>query len=130
MGCGHGDEVVGGGQVAVFDAKSNEPPTRGPLSQTPLSVILAKNVNLEQSRMVLAHTSDGTQTTVVAQDPRNAEFGNIRLVFTDNPVQLRQWIIDDNSGSLTTIILGEMNAVRRIPDVKFNIQSEMRKWKP
>ena len=58
--------IAGGGQVAVFDANSNEAPQRFPLSETPLSIILAENVDLSRAGMVTGHSSDGTSTTVTA----------------------------------------------------------------
>jgi len=58
--------MAGGGQVAIFDPKSNNGPDRYPLNQTPLKIILERNVNFGQARMVTGHTSDGTTTTVTA----------------------------------------------------------------
>ncbi|MFZ5964117.1 LolA family protein [Thalassococcus sp. BH17M4-6] len=98
--------LVNSGQVAIFDKKLGGPPESYPLSQTPLSIILARNVNLSQAGMVQGHGYDGTATTVTAQDPKRPEYGNIQLKFTDNPVELRQWIITDNNGGQTTVVLG------------------------
>lgn len=118
--------MSGGGQVAIFDPKSDQPPDRYPLSQTPLSIILARDVNLGKARMVTGHTSDGKTTTVTAQDPDNPEYGNIQMVFTADPVELRQWIINDGNGTATTVILGELRKGGNIPERKFNIMAEMK----
>lgn len=120
--------IAGGGQVAIFDARSNTGPDRYPLNQTPLNIILERNVNLEQRNMVTRHVSDGTTTTVTAQDPANPHYGSIQLVFTANPVELRQWIVTDDTGSQTTVILNDMRAGGNIPDRLFNIQAEMTAW--
>ena len=120
--------VAGGGQVAVFDAASNEGPQRFPLSETPLSIILADNVDLSRAGMVTGHTSDGTTTTVTAQDPQHPDYGSIQLVFTAAPVELRQWVITDNTGSQTTVILNDMQTGVQIGDRAFNIQAEMSNW--
>lgn len=122
--------MASGGQVAVFDAKSNDGPTRFPLRETPLSIILERNVDLARRNMVVGHVSDGTRTTVTAQDPDRPEYGFIQLVFTGTPgnVELRQWIVNDNGGNETTVILNDWAEGNRIRDIKFNIQSEMRKW--
>ncbi|MCV3270220.1 LolA family protein [Roseobacter sinensis] len=92
--------------VVIIDKKSNQPPETYPLSRTPLSLILARQVNLGQARMVIGHDYDGTATIVTAQDPNNAEYGTIQMSFTDNPVQLRQWVINDANGGQTTVVLG------------------------
>jgi outer membrane lipoprotein-sorting protein len=118
--------IAGGGQVAIFDPRSNTAPDRYPLNQTPLSIILEQNVDLGQRRMVTGHTSDGTSTTVTAQDPDHPEYGNIQLVFTANPVELRQWVVTDDTGGQTTVILNDVVPGAGISEGKFNIVSEMR----
>lgn len=114
--------LASGGTVVIFDPKTNEPPESYPLNRTPLSIILAKDVNLGRARMVVGHTSDATTTTVTAQDPDNPEYGNIQLVFTGNPVELRQWVINDDAGSRTTVILGELQKGGQINNSLFNPQ--------
>lgn len=119
--------VAGGGQVAVFDPKSDRGVERYPLNQTPLSIILERNVNLGRAGMVTGHTSDGTRTTVKAQDPEHPEYGNIQMVYTANPTELRQWIVTDETGQQTTVILGDLTKGGGINEIKFNIQNEMRR---
>ena len=118
--------VAGGGQVAVFDGRSNTDPERYPLNQTPLSIILERNVDLTRARMVTGHTSDGTTTTITAQDPDNPGYGSIQMVYTADPVELRQWIVTDDTGQQTTVILNDLRTGGQIGDILFNIQREMR----
>lgn len=120
--------VAGGGQVAIFDPRSDSGPDRYPLNQTPLSIILERNIDLTRTNMVTGHTSDGTTTTVTAQDPVHPEYGNIQMVYTSSPVELRQWIVTDDTGQQTTVILGDLAKDGRVPDILFNIQREMRNW--
>ena len=120
--------MAGGGQVAIFDPRSNNGPDRYPLNQTPLKIILERNVDLARASMVMGHTSDGTTTTVTAQDPAHPQYGNIQMVFTANPVELRQWIVTDEVGSQTTMILNDLVRGGRISDIKFNIVNEMKNW--
>jgi outer membrane lipoprotein-sorting protein len=120
--------MAGGGQVAIFDPRSNNGPDRYPLNQTPLKIILERNVDLARASMVMGHTSDGTTTTVTAQDPAHPQYGNIQMVFTANPVELRQWIVTDEVGSQTTMILNDLVRGGRINDIKFNIVNETKNW--
>lgn len=114
--------MAGSGQVAIFDKKSNEPPEAYPLRRTPLWVILERNVNLKKRDMVVGHSYDGTATTVTAQDPKNPEYGSIQLHFTGNPVQLRQWVINDGNGGSTTVVLGELKRDVKLANSLFNIE--------
>ena len=117
--------LASGGQVAVFDAKSNEPPEQYPLKRTPLNLILAANVDLGRAKMVVGHSQDGNTTKVRAQDPEHPEYGSIDLIFTAAPTALRQWVINDDSGNATTVILGEMKVGGSFPGSLFSIQNEM-----
>jgi len=113
--------VAGSNTVVIYDKKSNQPPETYPLGRTPLSIILARNVDLGRAKMVTGHSYDGTATTVTAQDPDNPEYGNIQLKFTGNPVELRQWIINDSSGSTTTVILGDLTKGGNLSNRLFNV---------
>ena len=119
--------IAGGGQVAIFDTVSNTPPEQYPLSQTPLSLILAQNVDLGRSGMLVRHSGDATQTAVTLQDPAHPEYGNIQLVFTPNPTKLRQWVITDDAGTQTTVILGDMQTGGGLGTSLFSIPQEMRR---
>lgn len=117
--------IAGGGQVAVFDPKSNVPPDQFPLKRTPLSIILEREVNLSKARMVTGHSVDGPTTVVTAQDPENPEYGNIQLHFSSGPTELRKWVITDGSGGQTTVILGALETGVRIPARYFSIVQEV-----
>lgn len=117
--------MANNGTVVVFDRKLNSEPNTYPLNRTPLGLILARNVNLTRANMVVAHGYDGTATTVTAQDPENPEFGSIELKFTDDPVELRQWVITDDGGSQTTVVLGALER-KQLADRLFNIEMERR----
>jgi outer membrane lipoprotein-sorting protein len=114
-----------GGMVAIFDAKSNQPPEQYPLSRTPLSLILAEGVNLARKGMVLAHEQVQSATQVIATDPENPGFGSIALLFTPAPLTLRQWVVTDDLGKKTTVILGDLALGGTYPPSRFAIQSEL-----
>ena len=69
--------------------------------------------------MVTGHSEQKNTTVVTAQDPAHPEYGNIQMVFSANPTQLRQWVVTDQSGQRTTVILGEMRTGVSIPSSKF-----------
>jgi outer membrane lipoprotein-sorting protein len=116
--------MVGGGQVAIFDSKSNQPPEQYPLRRTPLNLILAPKVDLAQANMVVGHEEVGDTTRIMAQDPENPEYGMIELVFTANPTALRQWIITDDLGSQTRVELAELQTGVDLSGFLFDITAE------
>ncbi|NNK77262.1 MAG: outer membrane lipoprotein carrier protein LolA [Litoreibacter sp.] len=103
--------IAGGSQVAIFDAKSNLPPEQYPLRRTPLSLVLARNVDLAKSASVVGHGRDGKTTRLKMQDPKHPEYGNIELLFSDQPVRLRGWIINNEAGGQVTVELEELQRV-------------------
>ena len=100
--------LASSGSIKIIDKKSNLPHESYALRRTPLSLILARNVDLGQAKMVVGHDYDGTATIVRAQDPKNPEYGSIELKFTSSPVELRQWVVSDSNGGRSTVILGEL----------------------
>jgi outer membrane lipoprotein-sorting protein len=113
--------VASANAVYILDSKSNQSPETYPLRRTPLSLILARNVNLAQANMVVGHDFDGTATVVTAQDPKNPEYGNIQLKFTGNPVELRQWVINDSGGGQTTVVLAELKTGGSLSNRLFDV---------
>jgi outer membrane lipoprotein-sorting protein len=112
--------IAGAGAVIVHDEKSNQPPESYPLKRTPLSIILARNVNLGRANMVVGHTFDGTATVVTAQDPEHPEYGRIEMMFTANPTELRKWVIYDGDGMQTSVVLGELKTGVRLSSTLFS----------
>lgn len=100
--------IAGTGAVVIHDPKSNQPPESYPLRRTPLSIILARRVNLEQENMVVGHGTQGDMTVVSAQDPEHPEYGRIDLMFGGAPLELREWIIHDDAGGQTRVELGKL----------------------
>jgi len=115
------------GSVNIFDAHSNAGPTVYPLARTPLALILDDTVNLGRGRMVVGHFEEGPTTSVVAQDPNHPEYGNIRLVFSADPTELRQWVVTDDAGSETTVILGTLRTGVSLGSLLFNLDAEMQR---
>jgi len=103
--------ISDGRMLGVFDKKSNRGAQRYDLKRTPLDILLRDQINLEAAGVVRNISSDGVKTQVIATDPDNPRVGTITMVFTANPIELRQWIVTDRSGKNTTVILNDL-AVR------------------
>ncbi len=117
--------MAGGGQLAIFDGRGNTTAEQYPLRQTPLWLILDGDVDLGRNGMVVGHSFDGTATRVVAQDPERPEIGTLTMVFTPDPVQLRQWVVTDQAGAQTTTVLGPLQQSRQLPQGLFSIVTEI-----
>ncbi|WP_319519215.1 outer-membrane lipoprotein carrier protein LolA [uncultured Martelella sp.] len=78
-----------------------------PLSRTPLSLLLADRIDL-QNRMVRDVRQQSGLTVIVLGD--KSVFGDqvITLMFDSNTFELRQWTITDAQGKDTTVILSNV----------------------
>lgn len=112
--------IAAASAVVIIDRKSNQPAETYPLRRTPLSLVLARNIDLTRSKMVRDAQFDGTSTTVTARDPDNPENGTIEMKFTDSPTQLEQWVITDAAGGRTTIVLNTFETGMDLPSVLFD----------
>lgn len=119
--------LASAGQVAVFDDKSNQAPEQYPLAKTPLNLILGKKIDLSAADMVVGHAEEGKLTVVTAQDPKHPEYGSIALGFSSGPVALRQWVLTDQMGAETTVLLGDLVKGGDYPPSTFLIDSEIAK---
>ncbi|AJY48417.1 outer membrane lipoprotein carrier protein LolA [Martelella endophytica] len=91
--------AVGNGELSTWDFY--------PLSRTPLSLLLADQIDL-QHRMVRGVRQQGDLTVIVLGD--STIFGDqvITLMFDTKSFELRQWTITDAQGKDTTVILSNV----------------------
>ena len=91
--------AVGNGELKTWDFY--------PLSRTPLSLLLADKIDL-QNRMVRGVQQQNNLTTIVLGD--KSIFGDqvITLMFDSTTFDLRQWTITDAQGKDTTVILSNV----------------------
>ena len=95
--------------VGVVDKRYDQV-NRYPLDETPLNLILKDAINLATEGAVQRIERSDGQMRVVAQDPKRRDQGSITMVFADNPLELRQWIVDDSEGGATTVALSSTRA--------------------
>ncbi|MCB1397449.1 MAG: outer membrane lipoprotein carrier protein LolA [Rhodobacteraceae bacterium] len=114
--------IAGSGAVIVHDKKSNQPPETYPLKRTPLNLILARKVDLGRAKMVVDHSFDGEFTVVRAQDPDEPDIGYIDLMFTVDPVELKRWVITNEQGTRTAVVLNGLKKGVTLSDGLFVTQ--------
>ena len=77
-----------------------------PISDTPLSLILADPVSLRPAGYETIVTERDGGITQIAINKANGEgAGRLTLEFTANPFQLRRWIVEDVAGIQTSVTL-------------------------
>ncbi|AVL53004.1 outer membrane lipoprotein carrier protein LolA [Roseobacter denitrificans] len=116
--------IAAASAVVIIDRKSNQPSETYPLSRTPLSLLLGRDIDLTRAAMVRNARFDGTATIVTAEDPDNLENGFLEMYFTDQPTRLEQWVIHDASGAQTRVILDAFETGMELPNSLFDADRE------
>lgn len=116
--------VISDGKVlGIFDKRSNRGAQRYDLKKTPLDLLLRDNINLQATGFVRDVGFDGVKTEVIAADPKNPKAGTITMIFTSNPTELRQWVVQDKRGRKTTVILNNLSVTNRVSQSLFDIEA-------
>lgn len=99
--------VADGSFLIVHDRELGEP-SYIPLNSTPAGVLVRENVQLNGKDLSVTKVTRApgvlTIALVESDDPGQ---GELTLVFSDSPFQLRQWRVLDAQGNLTTVSLYE-----------------------
>jgi outer membrane lipoprotein-sorting protein len=90
-----------------------------PLSATPLSLFLAKEIRLDRGAKVTAVTPLAGGFAITAGDVRGVSQGQITLNFSDGPLRLSGWTITDAQRRLTRVDLQGLEPVGNLPDSLF-----------
>lgn len=95
-----------------------------PTGSTPVSFLLADTITLDGDvRIERVHARNNViRVSLVQRDDPDA--GTLTLVFTDLPLELRQWTVTDAQGVQTTIALNNTSYGRRLDPSLFNHQQK------
>lgn len=114
--------VAGFGSFVFHDAELNQT-TSVPLAVTPLGILLADRVELAGSVTVTAIDRQPGQISVTVTRTSSPEDGSLSLVFADNPLALRQWVVTDAQREETRVSLFNIEpAVGHFPADLFQFQ--------
>jgi outer membrane lipoprotein-sorting protein len=100
--------VVADGTWLVFHDKELKETTRLPLFTTPVSVLLKDEIKLSGDVTVTNVENDGRTLRITLVDTENPDEGSIMLVFADEPLKLRQWLVTDAQNNVTSISIGNI----------------------
>lgn len=116
-------------RITIFDYKSNSQPTSYPVSNSPLSLFLNDEIDFTKNSMVLDHSYDGSLTRVTLNNPEHQEFGQITLMFEQDPLRLSQWQVTNQVGEQILVLLNDLKYDVLMYDTLFNITFNIEKWK-
>jgi outer membrane lipoprotein-sorting protein len=98
--------LVADGSFLIVDDKRDDNPSYIPLNSTPAGILVRKHVDLTGGDVKVtkvAHQPGVVTLTMVSSDDPGQ--GQLALVFSERPFQLRQWQVIDAQGQVTTVSL-------------------------
>lgn len=117
--------LVGAGQIAIFDERSNQGPQVYPLGVTPLAILLGRQIDLARSGLVAGQRQEAGVVFVQGQDPERPEMGRIELAFRPDPVALLGWVIVNAAGDTTQVILDGLEPAEGVSVFDFDLETEL-----
>ena len=119
--------LASSGAVYILDRKLAAEPKTYPLRRTPLSILLARKVDLARDAQIIDHGEGDGFSYLRARDPKRPDQGSIELRLTHEPIALREWVITDADGYQTVIILESLQELKpsQLPNKMFYIDPEL-----
>lgn len=112
--------VANHGLLLFRDTKLNQTSTI-PLSQTPLGILLADQVQLSGDVTVTALTREPGQVRVSLVRTASPSDGTLTLIFAETPLTLRQWTVLDAQHKETRVTLYNVELGGRFDQDLFNV---------
>jgi outer membrane lipoprotein-sorting protein len=116
--------VADGTWVAVKDSAA--PAQRYPIASTPLSLFLARDINLSENARVLGVARQPGALLITIADRSGEAPGQITLIFDQPRMQLRQWVVTDAQGLQTTVALRNVETGIRADNSLFVLRDAQR----
>ena len=110
--------VAAGGNIYVKNARLNTV-DRTSLSDTPLDLLLNQDIDLRHDPMVTGIEQQPGALILHARAATTKSQSNITLVFSYPAIELRQWMVKDNQGGVTTVALTGLQTGMPLQDVLF-----------
>lgn len=98
--------VANSGQLLYYDRELKEA-SYVAVSDTPLWFLLREEIDFADEIDILAVENGPGVLRLTLADPDEPNGGRLTLVFSDNPLQLRQWEVIDGQGIMTRITLAD-----------------------
>jgi outer membrane lipoprotein-sorting protein len=110
---------VAGFGLLVYHDPDLDQTTNIPLGSTPLGILLAKHVVLTGDVTVTNVTLQPGEDDITLIRTGKAAEGSLTLVFGTDPLELRQWVVDDAQGRQTRVSLYDIAPAGPFPDSLF-----------
>jgi outer membrane lipoprotein-sorting protein len=112
--------LVAGYGLLVYHDPALDQTTNIPLDSTPLGILLAKRVDLTSGNVVITNVQQQPgEDDITLIRKGKAAAGSLTLAFSTDPLELRQWVVNDAQGRQTRVTLYNMKPGGPYPNTLF-----------
>lgn len=111
--------IASDGQFMHFDRELGQP-SIVPVSSTPLGFLLRPNLRLSGDIAVTGYERSGGFLRVTLNRAGAAAEGRLTLVFAEDPIELRQWVVTDAQNRQTRVTLTNIEKGGRFDPLLFS----------
>jgi len=101
--------LVAGHGLVIYHNSDLDQTTNIPLDKTPLGILLQDNLTLSGDVTVLQVARDEGAIALVLERTKSPGDGTLSLLFADNPLEFRGWLLHDAQGQETRIALDDLD---------------------
>ena len=112
--------VATGGNIYVRNSRLNTV-DRTSVSDTPLRLLLADDIDLKRNPAVLAINRVPGALVLHARSSTNRMSENMVITFSAPDVQIREWVVKDLQGDPTSVVLSQVQTGTPLPDTLFAV---------
>ena len=113
--------LVAGDGLVMFHDKQLEQTSTVPLDRTPLGILLAPDITLSGSVKVTVLRRLPGEVALTLIRVAAPEQGSLTLVFSTDPLTLRQWSVLDPQHQRTTVSLTDIETGQRFDQALFSV---------
>lgn len=106
--------VIADGTWVVVHEKDMRSFDRYPIKATPLAVLLEDHIDLTKAALVTDVAEEGGVLRVSLRNPEEPTQGELTLFFTEEPFELRQWVVVDAQGLVTRVNFSDIETNARL----------------
>jgi len=114
--------IVADGHRLIYYDKELETVNMVPIEDTLAAFLVREDVRFSGDVTVTGFSHDGGLLRVVLARTKEPEGGSLGLIFDENPLRLRQWIVTDAQGIATRVSLADATFGIELADSLFEVR--------
>ena len=90
-----------------------------PLNQSPFSILIEKQINLSNKTIKTEIENKSGVFSLTIKSLKNEQAGQLIMEFSQKPFNLKKWIIKDNFGDVTTVLIQNAKYNKKLSHLLF-----------